>query len=87
MFMNPIQTLLFAELSKPVKAIILETPFEISGRYDIYIDGQQEAMVTRIRLSHEWRVSPREGGWLTENDCDILLMSILNLENPDFKFS
>ena len=87
MFMKPIQTLLFAELSKPVKAIILETPFELSGRYDIYIDGQQEAMVTRIMLSPTWRVSPRQGGWLTEKDCDILLKTILNLENPDFKFS
>jgi hypothetical protein len=85
--MKPIQTLLIAELSKPVKAILLETPFEFSGRYDIYIDGRQEAMVTRIMLSPEWRVSPREGGWLTEKDCDVLLKTILNLENPNFKFS
>jgi hypothetical protein len=87
MFMQPIQTLLFAELSKPVKAIILETPFEMSGRYDIYIDGQQEAMVTQIMLSGKWRVSPREGGWLTQKDCEILLKTVLNLEDPNFKFS
>lgn len=83
--MNPIQTLLIAELSKPVKAILLETPFEMSGRYDIYIDGQQEAMVTT--LGSQWRVSPRIGGWLTEKDCNVLLKTILNLENPNFKFS
>ncbi|MEO6669446.1 MAG: hypothetical protein ABIN36_08220 [Ferruginibacter sp.] len=85
--MKPIQTLLIAELSKPVKAIILETPFQLSGRYDIYIDGRQEAMVTQIMLSPQWRVSPREGGWLTQKDCDTLLRTILNLENPNFKFS
>lgn len=84
--MKPIQTLLVAELSKPVNAIILETPFEMSGRYDIYIDGQQEAMVTQM-IYGKWRVSPREGGWLTEKDCDELLKTVLNLENPNFKFS
>jgi hypothetical protein len=83
--MQPIQTLLEAELSKPVKAIILETIFEGSGRYDIYIDGQQEAMVTK--LGTYWRVSPRTGGWLTKGDCEELLKTVLNLENPYFKFS
>lgn len=85
--MKPIQTILNAELSKPVKVILLETPFEMSGRYDIYIDGRQEAMVTQIMLSREWMVSPREGGWLTEEDCEVLLKTVLNLENPNFKFS
>jgi hypothetical protein len=85
--MKPIQTLLVAELSRPVKAIVLETPFEMSGRYDIYIDGQQEAMVTQIMLSSKWRVSPREGGWLTQKDCEVLLKTVLNLENPNFNFS
>jgi hypothetical protein len=83
--MKPIQTLLVAELSKPVKVILLEIPFEMSGRYDIYIDGQQEAMITM--LGSKWRVSPREGGWLTEEDCEVLLKTVLNLENPNFKFS
>ncbi len=82
--MNPLQTLLIAELSKPAKAIILETPFELSGRYDIYIDDQQEAIVTSFPT---WRVCPREGGWLTEKDCGVLLKTVLNLENPNFKFS
>lgn len=82
--MKGIETLLIAELSKPVKSIILETPFELSGRYDIYIDGQQEAMITRIMLSPQWRISPREGGWLTEKDCDVLLKTVLNLENHNF---
>jgi hypothetical protein len=84
--MKPIQALLVAEISKPVKAILLETPFEMSGRYDIYIDGQQEAMITRM-LNGKWRVSPREGSWLTEEDCEALLKTVLNLENPKFKFS
>ena len=83
--MKPIQTLLVAELSKPVKTILLETPFELFGRYDIYIDGRQEAMVTT--LGSQWRVSPREKGWLTELDCETLLKTVLNLENPNFKFS
>lgn len=83
--MKPIQTLLVAGLSKPVKTILLETPFELSGRYDIYIDGRQEAMVTT--LASQWRVSPREVGWLTEKDCETLLKTVLNLENPNFNFS
>ena len=82
--MKPIETLLIAELSKPVKAIILQAPFEFSGRYDIFIDGEQEAMVTRIMLSPEWRISPREGSWLTQKDCDELLKTVSNLENPNF---
>ncbi len=82
--MKGIETLLIADLSKPVKSIVLETPFEQSGRYDIYIDGQQEAMVTRVMLSTDWRISPREGGWLTEKDCDVLLKTVINLENPNF---
>ena len=81
--MKGIETLLVAELSKPTKAIILETPFEMSGRYDIYIDGRQEALASK-GVRPDWQISPREGSWLTDDDIEILRKTISNLEDPNF---
>lgn len=81
--MRPIETMLIDNLSKGKKEVILQKPYEFSEQYNVIIDNVLEALVIIIPF-RGWEVRPQIGSWFTDDDCDVILKTVLNLENPNF---
>ena len=81
--MRPQPTMLIATLSNGEKQIILQKEHEFSGIYHVVIDNELEAQVL-LTPKRKWEVVPHTKSWLTGDDCDVILKTVLNLENPNF---
>ena len=76
--------MLIATLSDKEKHIILQKEYEFSSIYNVIIDDVLEAQVLKIPKGKGWEVVPHTKSWLTNEDCDVILKTVLNLENPKF---
>jgi len=81
--MIPIETMLIATLSGQEKNIILQKRYEFSDKYNVIIDNDLQALVCKIPRGKGWEVVPKMGSWLTADDCEVILKTVLNLENPN----
>lgn len=76
--------MLIATFSGQEKHILLRKPYEFSGTYKVIIDDILEALVLKVPKGKGWEVVPQKGSWLTPDDSDVILKTVLNLENPNF---
>lgn len=74
-------TILIATLNNQEKQIILQKEHEFSGMYHVIIDDVLEAQVL-LTPKRRWEVVPHKESWLTDDDCDVILQTVVNLENP-----
>jgi hypothetical protein len=81
--MKPQPIMIIATFGNQEKQIILQKEHEFSGIYHVIIDDELEAQVLKTPKG-KWEVVPHTKSWLTDENCDLILKTVLNLENPNF---